>query len=118
MRKTNLIKMISILLVSAMVILFASNVYAANDVYDDLTLLNNTNSGSTNTNVTNNTATNLTTNNTTNNTTNKTNNSSVYTNTNLPKTGVEDSIPVALLVAVFGISAVYAYRKIKEYKNI
>ena len=45
MRKTNLIKMISILLVSAMVILFASNVYAANDVYDDLTLLNNTNSG-------------------------------------------------------------------------
>ncbi len=118
MRKTNLIKMISILLVSAMVILFASNVYAANDVYDDLTLLNNTNSGSTNTNVTNNTATNLTTNNTTNNTTNKTNNSSVYTNTNLPKTGLTDSIPVAALIVILGISAVYAYKKVKDYRNI
>lgn len=120
MRKTNLIKMISILLVSAMVILFTSNVYAANDVYDDLTLLNNTNSASTSTNTTNNVTSNSTANTTNNtaNTTNKTNNSSVYTNTNLPKTGLTDSIPVAALIVILGISAVYAYKKVKDYKNI
>lgn len=57
------------------------------------------------------------TNNTTNNTAN-TNKNSSYNNTNLPKTGVEDAIPVAILVVVCGISAVYAYKKINDYKNI
>ena len=53
------------------------------------------------------------------NRTNNTNNSSVYNNTNsLPKTGVTDSIPVAVLLIVFAISAAYAYKKIKDYKNI
>ena len=51
-------------------------------------------------------------------TTNKTNNSSVYTNTNLPKTGLTDSIPVAALIVILGISAVYAYKKVKDYRNI
>ena len=49
---------------------------------------------------------------------NKSNNSSIYNNTNLPKTGIEDTIPIAMLVVVFGISAIYAYRKVKEYRNI
>ena len=71
----------------------------------------------------NNTSSNNTNSNTNTSNTNKsnnTNNSSVYNNTNnnLPKTGIEDSIPVAALVVVFGVSAVYAYKKIKEYKNI
>lgn len=61
---------------------------------------------------------NNTTNNTVNNTVNNTNKNSSYNNTNLPKTGVEDAIPVAILVVVCGISAVYAYKKINDYKNI
>ena len=36
----------------------------------------------------------------------------------IPKTGIESSVPVAALVVIFGVSAVYAYRKIKEYKDI
>ena len=129
----NLIKVATILLVSVMVISFATFVNAAdntNDGFRELTLdSSNTNSnntsGNTNTgNKNSNTNTNTNTNSNTNNTkANKnTNNSSIYNNTNkntdLPKTGIEDSIPVALLVVVFGISAVYAYKKINDYKNI
>lgn len=99
MKKSNLIQIVTILLVSAMVMLFSTTVNAAND---------------------NNELHDLTGTLTKNSTSNNTNNSSVYNNTNnnLPKTGIEDSIPVAALVVVFGVSAVYAYKKIKEYKNI
>lgn len=129
MKKSNLIKLFSILLISVMVMMFSTNVLAADNDTDGFTELtinnansNNTNTNNTNTNINN---TNTNTNNTnktnkTNNTnnTNKTNNSSVYNNTNLPSTGIEDSIPIAMLVVVFGISAIYAYKKIKEYRNI
>ena len=128
MKKTNLIKMVTILLISMAVILFSTIVNAAdNDTgFNDLTsTLSNTNNSSSNTNSSSNSNntnnnTNTNTNNANTNNTNKTNNSSVYNNTNtdLPKTGIEDSIPVAMLTVVFGISAVYAYRKIKEYRNI
>lgn len=128
MKKTNLIKVISILLISVMVMLFATTVNAADDnSYNDLTSTltgNNSNSSNNssntaNTNSSNNTA-NTNSNNTNNssNMTNNTNNSSVYNNTSLPKTGAADSIPVAMLVVVFGISAVYAFKKVRDYKNI
>jgi len=127
----NLIKVTSILLISVMVMLFTTTVNAAdNDAgFTDLTgTLNNTSSNNTSGNVNANTNTNSNSNTNTNNT-NKSNNTSTnntnstkYNNTNkntdLPKTGIEDSIPVALLVVVFGISAVYAYKKINDYKNI
>lgn len=122
MKKSNLIKIISILLISAMVILFTTNVNAAdNNGFNDLTgtLTNNgtNSSGNTNNGTNSNAATNNS--NSANNATNKNaNNSSIYNNTNLPKTGIEDSIPVAMLVVIFGISAVYAYKKIKDYKNV
>jgi len=127
MKKSNLMKLVSILLISVMVIAMCNTgVFAADNTngFSDLTNTitgNNTNSnntsGNTNSNSSNNTnRTNTNTNLNTNK--NNTNNSSVYNNTNLPKTGIEDSIPVAMLVVVFGISAIYAYRKIKEYRNI
>ena len=126
MKKSNLIKVVTILLISVMVMLFVTTVNAANDNgfldWTDTLTDTNTNNDSKNTN-TNNAAnnTNKAANNT-NNANNATNNTnkSVYnnTNSNLPKTGIEDSIPVAILVVVFGISAVYAYKKINEYKNI
>lgn len=124
MKKSNLIKVVSILLISLMVMLFATTVNAANevDLYNELTLDNsntantNTNTGNTNTNTANtNTNTNVNTN---RNRNTNTNNSSIYNNTALPKTGIGDVVPVAALIVVFGISAVYAYRKINEYKNI
>lgn len=128
MKKTNLIKVISILLISAMVMLFATTVNAADDnSYNDLTstLTGNTsnnasNTSNTNSNSSNNTSNTNSSNNTNNslNMSNNTSNSSVYNNTNLPKTGATDSIPVVMLVVVFGISAVYAFKKVRDYKNI
>lgn len=125
MKKTNLVKVVSILLVSLMVILFTTNVFAAdNDTsFQDLTsTLNNTTENNTSKNTNSNTNSNnanKNTNNTNSNTnSNNTNNSSIYNNTDLPKTGVESSIPVVVLVAVFGISAVYAYKKVNDYKNV
>ena len=128
MRKTNLIKGISIVLISVMVIAFSSSVFAAdntgfNDLTSTLSNSSNSNSNNSNTNTNTNTNTNSNTNRNTNTNTNpkttsNTNNSSIYNNTNLPKTGIESSVPVAALFFIFGVSAVYAYRKIKEYKDI
>ena len=128
MKKSNLVKLFSILLISVMVMVFSTKVLAADESngFNQLTLNSNSSNSSTNntntnsTGNTNNTSNSSNTNNTTNtnNTKNNTNNSSVYNNTNLPKTGLEDSVPVAMLVVVFGISAVYAYKKIKDYRNI
>lgn len=125
MKKTNLVKVVSILLVSLMVILFSTNVFAANnDDFKELdgnaALLTNNATGNksgnnTNANKNENNA-NANTNNANKNS--NTNNSRIYNNTDLPKTGVESSIPVVVLVAIFGISAVYAYKKIDDYKNL
>ncbi len=128
MKKTNLVKVVSILLVSLMVILFSTNVFAAenNDTsFQDLTgtlgnSTENNTSKNTNANNANKNGNNTNTNNANanKNKNNNTNNSSIYNNTDLPKTGVENSIPVVVLVAIFGISAVYAYKKIDDYKNL
>ena len=128
MKKTNLVKVVSILLVSLMVILFSTNVFAAenNDTsFQDLTgTLGNSTENNTsknpNANNANKNGNNTNTNNANanKNKNNNTNNSSIYNNTDLPKTGVESSIPVVVLVAIFGISAVYAYKKIDDYKNL
>ena len=128
MKKTNLLKVFSILILSVMVIFMAKSVNAA-DGFTDMTntLVNN---GTSNNSSTNNSAnTNTSNSNTNTSNTNRTNtntntnrsntrNSSVYNNTSLPSTGIEDSLPIAALVVVFGISAVYAYKKIKDYRNI
>ena len=122
MKKSILIRVVSILLISVMVMLFATTVNAAdnnpNNEYDMVIDLRGNNTPANNTPANNTPANNTPKNNTTNNNVNK-NNSSIYNNTNLPKTGIGDSsIPVAMLVVIFGISAVYAYKKIKDYRNI
>lgn len=119
MKKTNLIKIVLILIVSAILILFSTNVFAADssDDFNDLTsTLENTSSNNT-TNNTNASNTNNTSANNTN-TNNVGNNTSIYNNNNLPKTGIEDSMPLAMLIVVFGISAAFAYKKIKDYRNL
>lgn len=130
MKKTNLMKVVSILLISAMVILFNASVFAADNTgFNDLTsTLTNSSNNSNNTNSSNTTNSNTNTSNTNINTSSNSNKSntnsnvnsnmtSIY-NTNLPKTGVESSVPMAMFILILAISAIYAYRKIKEYKNI
>ena len=48
-----------------------------------------------------------------------TNNSSNYNNTNLPHTGIIDSTgTVIFLVIIFIVSALYAYKKINDYRGL
>ena len=137
MNKSNLLKVFFSLILSVMVILFTTTVNAAENLsnFTDITNQLNGSSGNNSSNTSNsaNNSSNSTNNssNRTNNSTNRTNNnsssnrnnntnrnSSVYNNSNLPSTGLGDSLPIAALVVVFGISAIYAYKKIKDYRNI
>ena len=96
MKKSNLIKIFSILVISVMIISFTTTVHAENNTggFNDLTdTLTNANGTSTN---------------------NSANNSLTGNNSNVSN----NSIPVVALVFVLGISAIYAYKKIKEYRNI
>ena len=129
MKKTNLIKGLLIILLSIMLV-GTTSVFAAGEELDFSNLDDESNSASdgtdknnTNTNNSNrNTNSNNSNKNTNNANTNNTNrNSSSYNNTNntdLPKTGIEDSIPTVVLIVVFGISAIYAYKKISDYRKI
>ena len=126
MKNSKLVKVVMGAIISLIVVAMANQVFADN-VTDLTNALGNSssssNSSSTN-NITNNTALNNTTrNNTVNNTLKNnsvltTNNTSSYNNTSLPKTGIEDHIPATILLVVFGVSAVYAYKKIQDYRNI
>lgn len=76
----------------------------------------------TNTGVSTNTTTNLTpSSNTSSNSTQNTTNVTSYNSTNtsnLPETGLQDSLPLAGLIVVVAISAVYAFKKVKDYQNL
>lgn len=126
MKKSIILKSFLVILVSMMLVFVTSTVHAetaSNSEYEDLfgDGASNTNNTS-NTGNTNNTNSNSSnTNNTNSNSTNRNNANNTSrnnTNTSLPKTGIEDSLPTVVLVVVFGVSAVYAYKKIKDYRNI
>lgn len=130
MKNSKLVKVVIGAIVSLIVIVMANQVFA-DDVTDLTNLLGNSsstnNSVSNTTNNTTNSTSNRTSNNTvannslnslTNNSVLTTNNTSVYNNSSLPKTGIEDHIPATILLVVFGVSAIYAYKKIQDYRNI
>lgn len=126
MKNLKLVKVVMGAIISLIVVTMANQVFADN-VTDLTNALGNSSSSSNNSstnNITSNTALNNTTrNNTVNNTIKNnsvltTNNTSSYNNTSLPKTGIEDHIPATILLVVFGVSAVYAYKKIQDYRNI
>lgn len=131
MKKLNIVKGLLITLISLSMIMFTTNFVSAADEnfvnFDDVGASNsstnkaNSNSNKANTNSNSNKAnTNSNKSNTNSLNTNgvRGNNVSTYNNTSLPKTGLQESLPTVLLVVVFGISAVYAYKKIKDYRNI
>lgn len=115
MKKSKLVNIILIMIISFAILLTAKETLAANNVID-ITNTITSNGNNTVNNTVNNTA-----NNTVNNRTNNvltTNNTSNYNNSSLPKTGIEDSMPTVVLLVVLGISGVYAYKKMQDYKNI
>ena len=126
MKNSKLVKVVIGAIVSLIVIVMANQVFA-DDVTDLTNLLGNSSSTNNSVSNTTNNTTNSTSNNTvannslnslTNNSVLTTNNTSVYNNSSLPKTGIEDHIPATILLVVFGVSAIYAYKKIQDYRNI
>ena len=123
MKKSIILKSFLVILVCAMLIFAITPVYAVTDEgFEDLTgntsntdnTNSNTNSGNTNTGNTNTNSSNVQNLNAIRNNTGNTAN----TSNSLPNTGLQDSLPTVLLVVVFAISAIYAYKKIKDYRNI
>lgn len=99
---------------------------STNATDNNTTANNNTTNNTTNSNTNSNSslAANNTTNNTTRNTTNNTTNNTSNTNTNrnvntLAKTGLSDTNGiVALIVVVCGVSAIYSFKKVNDYKKL
>lgn len=127
MKKEKILKIIVVLILGVTLLAMSTRVFAAvgdsdglMDLYDDTTnQLNTTNTNNTNTN-TNLLNTNLLNTNTLNTNTNITNtklNTNNY-NTNLPKAGAAENKMLGVAFTVLAITAVYAYKKVKEYKNI
>ncbi len=140
MKKSKLMKIFLVGILSLMLVLTATQVLADDD--DGFTDLTGSISNTTNTTDagTNNTLDNNTTGNTAGNTTNSTlndlnttntptnisssynntstNMSSSYNNTNLPSTGLGDTTSIMFIIVVLAISAVYAYKKVSDYRNL
>lgn len=121
MKKTKIVSIVLIVMIVIAMLFTAKSVFAITDLTG--TALGNNNAEDNNIAAgTGSTGTSKPSNNVLNNTTNNivltTNNTSTYNNSSLPKTGVADSMPVAVLVVVLGISGIYAYKKVQEYKNI
>ena len=116
MKKTKIVSIVLIVMIVIAMLFTARNVFAADDL--GYLLGDNAASSGGSSKPANSTPSNNVLNNTTNNIVLTTNNTSTYNNSSLPKTGVADSMPVAVLVVVLGISGIYAYKKVQEYKNI
>lgn len=120
MNKEKILKIIVVLILGVTLLAMSTRVFAAvgdsdglMDLYDDTTnQLNTTNTNNTNTNLLN-----TNTLNTNTNITNTTLNTNNY-NTNLPKAGAAENKMLGVAFTVLAITAVYAYKKVKEYKNI
>ena len=128
MKKERMLKTIVVLIIGTVLFAMTTNVFAADvDFFEDTTnQLNtvNTNTDNTKNTATHNTATNTNINtvNTTNttskvNTTTTTANTNNY-NTNLPKAGAPENTMVGVAITVLAVVAVFAYKKINQYKNI
>lgn len=122
---TNLKKVLSMVVIAVLLTTVTTMVFATNDGF---VIINDTNVDANNTTgLDNNTTNNITTpvdNNTTNpiNSITGTNNTSTYNTTNntvsnLPKTGAGDYTMI-LTIAGLAIIAIYAYKKVSDYKNI
>ena len=118
---SNLKKVVVLLVIVLLLVGISVQVNAENGLMD---LNNFISSNSVTNDTTNTTGTNTTTN--TTNTTNTTggtviqptsNRTTNGVGNNLPQTGVTEDITVAFFIVVCAISAIYAYKKIRDYKS-
>ena len=114
MKKNSLIKGILLVTIIAIFMLITNSVYAADAIVLSPTD-NNTATG--NSAVDNNSATNNSALTSTLTPTTPVNNTSTL-NSNLPKTGIADNTVVFIVVGVCAVAAIYAYKKVRDYKGI
>lgn len=110
-------------LIITFLLVLITNVQATNDNPLNIMNINTSNNTTADTNNTNNTTnTNVTTNNTENTapilTTNNVENNSNTANTTLPQTGIAEDTALFVFIAVCIVSAIYAFIKVRNYKNI
>lgn len=133
MKKEKILKTIIVLIMISILFFMTTNVFAATDsgidFWEDQTNQlddndnetdSNTNTDTntnTNTNVNTNTSIDLGTNTNTNTSLNDATTSNNY-NTSLPKAGATENTMMGVAITVLAIVAIYAYKKIREYKNI
>lgn len=126
MKNFRLVKIIVIALIFLIGMVCMNRAFAITDLDLNTELAIGGNNATTNTNTPTNTNTNTPTNTNTSTNINALNTSALSTNNNtsnntnvIPHAGIEDNIvPMGLLLVVFAISAIYAYKKIQDYKEI
>ena len=130
MRKEKILKLMVVLTIGIILVAMTSSVFAADtnstvDFFEDTTNQLNTTNTNTNTNTNanaNTTSTNVNTNTTT--TTDTSTNTNVNTtntnnyNTNLPKAGLRENTMMGVAITILAVVAIFAYKKINQYKNI
>ena len=126
MKRERILKTIIVLIIGVVLFAMTSNVFAADtglDFFDDTTnqldtntnTNANTNAINTNTNATNTNNTNTVD---TTNTSVATNTNTNNYNTNLPKAGAGENTIMGVAIKVLAVVAIFAYKKVNQYKNI
>ena len=126
MKRERILKTLIVLINGVVLFAMTSNVFAADtglDFFDDTpTQLDtntntnaNTNAINTNTNATNTNNTNTVD---TTNTSVATNTNTNNYNTNLPKAGAGENTIMGVAITVLAVVAIFAYKKVNQYKNI
>ena len=126
MKRERILKTIIVLIIGVVLFAMTSNVFAADtglDFFDDTTnqldtntnTNANTNAINTNTNATNTNNTNTVD---TTNTSAATNTNTNNYNTNLPKAGAGENTIMGVAITVLAVVAIFAYKKVNQYKNI
>lgn len=110
MKRNSLIKGILLVTIVAILMLVTNSVYAADAIVLSPT---DNNAATNNSAVDNNSALTSTLTPTT-----PVNNSASTLSSNLPKTGIADNTVVFIVVGVCAVAAVYAYKKVRDYKGI
>lgn len=125
MKESKIFKIIIVLIVGMILFMMTTNVFALEDddtgldfYEEDEEFDDQTNELPTNTNTNTNTNTDTNTNTNVINTNNTANSNQGNYNTSLPKAGAPENTMIGVAITVLAIIAVYAYKKINEYKNV
>lgn len=115
--KRKMFFLITVLAILVINIVLPSNLYATDIIPSIIENTDNTEENN-NTNTENTADNNTEVNEPVLNTDNNTSDTNSANNTTLPQTGVSDNIAVIALILLASISAIYAYKKIRDYNKI